>query len=136
MQANTYLQFDGNCEAAFKFYEENLGAKTLSLMRYEGSPAAAQVPPEWRNKILHARIALADTVLMASDAPPGRYSAAHGFSVALGVDKPQEAERIFDALKVGGKVGMPLEKTFFAERFGMLVDRFGIPWMILCEHAA
>lgn len=136
MQVNTYLLFDGNCEAAFQFYEENLGGKTLSLMRYEGSPAAAQVPPEWRKKILHARIGIGDVVLMASDAPPGRYSEAHGFSVALGVDSPQEAERIFQALEAGGKVGMPLEKTFFAERFGMLADRFGIPWMILCERAA
>jgi len=136
MQVNTYLLFDGNCEAAFKFYEENLGGKTLSMMRYEGSPAAAQVPSEWRNKILHARMGIGDVVVMASDAPPGRYSAAQGFSVALGVDKPQEAERIFEALKHGGKVGMLLEKTFFAERFGMVVDRFGIPWMILCENAA
>jgi PhnB protein len=136
MQLNPYLFFDGNCEAALKFYEKTVGAKIQSMMPFEGSPAAAQVPPGWQKKILHARMTVGDMVVMASDAPPGRYNAAQGFSVALGVDKPQEAERIFEALAAKGTVRMPLEKTFFAERFGMLVDQFSIPWMILCERPA
>jgi PhnB protein len=136
MQLNTYLLFDGNCEEAFDFYTKNLGGKVQSLMRYEGSPACAQVPQEWQQKILHARISIGHTVLMASDAPPGRYSVPKGFAVTLGTDRPEEAERLFKTLAAGGQVGMPMEKTFFAERFGMVVDRFGTPWMVSCEHPA
>lgn len=135
MKLNTYLVFDGNCEAAFKFYAETLGGKIAAMMPHEGTPAADHVPPDWRAKILHARLELDDQLLMGSDAPPGRFEASKGFSVTLGVEKPAEAERIFAALAAGGTVRMPLGKTFFAERFGMLVDRFGIPWMVVCEQA-
>jgi PhnB protein len=96
---------------------------------------AEQVPPEWRNKVMHVRLALSDKVLMGSDAPPDRYEQPKGFSVSVGVDKPTEAERIFNALAQNGTVQMPLQKTFWAERFGMLVDQFGIPWMVNCEPA-
>jgi PhnB protein len=136
MQLNTYLLFDGNCEEAFDFYTKNLGGTVQSLMRYDGSPASAQVPPAWQKKVLHARIRIGDVVLMASDAPPGRYSVPKGFAVTLGTDGPEEAERIFMTLAAGGQVGMPMEKTFFAERFGMVVDRFGTPWMVSCERPA
>jgi PhnB protein len=135
MKLNTYLVFDGNCEAAFKFYAETLGGKIAAMMPHEGTPAADHVPPDWRAKILHARLELDDQLLMGSDAPPGRFEASKGFSVTLGVEKPAEAERVFAALAAGGTVRMPLGKTFFAERFGMLVDRFGIPWMVVCEQA-
>lgn len=90
---------------------------------------------EWRNKILHARLTVGDQVLMGSDAPPDRYEPSKGFSVTLGVNDPAEAERLFKALAEKGTVQMPLEQTFWALRFGMLVDRFGIPWMINCEQA-
>jgi len=136
MRLNTYLFFDGNCEEAFDFYTKNLGGKVQSLMRFEGSPAATFVPPDWQKKILHARISIGDVVVMASDAPPGRFRGAQGFAVALGTDTPEEAERIFKALASGGQVSMPIEKTFFAERFGMLVDRFGTPWAVSCERPA
>jgi PhnB protein len=136
MQLNTYLLFDGNCEEAFHFYTKNLGGKVQSLMRFESSPAAADVPPDWQRKVLHARIRIGDVVLMASDAPPGRYSVPKGFAVTLGTDTPEEAERLFKVLASGGQVGMPLEKTFFAERFGMVIDRFGTPWMVSCERPA
>lgn len=135
MKLNTYLVFDGNCEAAFKFYAETLGGKIAAMMPHEGTPAADHVPPDWRAKILHARLELDDQLLMGSDAPSGRFEASKGFSVTLGVEKPAEAERVFAALAAGGTVRMPLGKTFFAERFGMLVDRFGIPWMVVCEQA-
>ena len=135
MQMNPYLVFDGRCEAAFNFYQEVLGGKIEAMIPHEGTPAAEQVPPEWRSKIIHAHMVVGDKVLMGSDAPPDRYEAMKGISVMLGVDKPAEAERIFNALAEGADVRMPLQKTFWAERFGMLVDQFGTPWMIDCEQA-
>ena len=136
MQLNPYLTFNGQCEAAFKFYENCLGGKIEAMLTHEGTPAEQGVPPEWRKKILHARLTVGDQELMASDAPPERYEKPQGFSVSLNVNTPAEAERIFHALAENGKVQMPLEQTFWAIRFGMLVDRFGIPWMINCEQAA
>jgi len=94
------------------------------------------VPPEWHDKIMHARLTVGDETLMGSDAPPGRYEAMKGFSVTLGIADPADAERIFQALAQGGTVRMPIQPTFWAQRFGMLVDRFGTPWMINCEQPA
>ena len=136
MELNPYLLFNGQCEAAFKFYEKVLRGKIVAMMPHEGTPAASHVPPEWLKKIIHARLVVGDKVLMGSDAPPDRYQETKGFSISVGVDTPAEAERIFHALSENGKVHMPMEKTFFAERFGMLADQFGIPWMIICEKAA
>jgi len=136
MQLNPYLLFNGQCETAFKFYEKCLGGKIEAMVLHEGTPAADQVPAEWRKKILHARLVVGDQVLMGSDAPPDRFQKPQGFSVSLGVKDPAEAERIFLALAENGKVRMPIQKTFWAARFGMLVDRFGIPWMVNCEKAA
>ena len=136
MQMNPYLYFDGNCEAAFKFYETTLGGKIVALMTHEGTPAAEQVPAEWRTKIIHARMTIGDQVLMGSDAPPERYQKQGGFSLNLGTKDPAEAERIYHALAENGRQTMPIAETFWAVRFGMLVDRFGIPWMINCERAA
>ena len=133
MQVNAYLHFNGDCEAAFQFYEKALGGKIEAMMTNAGSPAEQHVPAEWRSKILHARMTIGDGVLMASDAPPGHYSKPAGFSVSLNLKDPVQAERIFKALSEGAKITMPMEKTFWAERFGMLTDRFGIPWMVNCE---
>jgi PhnB protein len=135
MQMNPYLTFDGRCEAAFKFYEKVLGGKIVAMMPHEGTPAAEHVPPEWRNKIMHARLTIGDKVLMGSDAPAGKREEMKGFSVTLGIDDPAEAERVFHALAEKGTVRMPIQKTFWAARFGMLVDQFGTPWMINCEKA-
>jgi PhnB protein len=136
MQLNPYLIFNGKCEAAFKFYEQCLRGKIEIMMTHGDSPMAQQVPSEWRNKIIHARLTVGDNVLMGSDAPPERYEEMKGFSVSLSVDDPAEAERIFNALVANGTVRMPLQKTFWAVRFGMLVDQFGVPWMVNCEQAA
>jgi PhnB protein len=136
MQLNPYLTFNGECEAAFKFYERILGGKIGAMMRYGGSPMADKTPSDWHDKIMHARITVGDKVLMGSDAPPGHQEAMKGISVSLGIDEPAEADRIFNALAEGGKVGMPIQPTFWALRFGMLVDRFGTPWMINCEKPA
>ena len=136
MQLNPYLTFNGNCEQAFKFYEQCLGGTIVTMMPYVGTPAEDHVPAPWRNKILHATLMVGGEVLMGSDAPPDRYEKAQGFSVSLMADKPADAERMFKALSSGGTVQFPLQKTFWSEAFGMLVDRFGIPWMVSCEQAA
>lgn len=133
MQLNPYLYFNGTCEEAFKFYEKCLGGKIEAMMTHAGTPAESQTPPEWRDKILHARLSVGGTILMASDAPPGRFSPQQGFSVSLSMKDPREGERVFNALAEGGKVGMPYQKTFWAAGFGMVTDRFGIPWMVNCE---
>ena len=135
MQLNPYLTFNGQCAAAFKFYEQCLGGKIEAMFTHGNSPMAEQVPPDWRDKIMHARLIVSDKVLMGSDAPPDRYEEPKGFSVSLGIDDPAEAERIFHALAANGTVQMPIQETFWAVRFGMLVDRFGIPWMVNCERA-
>jgi PhnB protein len=133
MKLNPYLLFNGDCEAAFAFYERVFGGRIDAMMPHEGTPAAEHVPSEWRAKILHARLSLGDQVLMASDAPPGRYERPQGFSVCVNIDSAAEAERVFAALAEGGSVQMPIGETFWAERFGMAVDRFGTPWMINFE---
>lgn len=134
MQLNPYLYFTGQCQEAFKFYEKLLGGRIEVMMTHEGTPAASQIPTEWQKKILHARMSVGDQVLMASDAPPGRQAKPQGFSVSLSVDDPAEADRIYDALAEGATaITMPIQETFWARRFGMLTDRFGIPWMINCE---
>ncbi|HXA64294.1 MAG TPA: VOC family protein [Bryobacteraceae bacterium] len=136
MQLNPYLTFNGQCEAAFKFYEKCLGGKIEAMIAHTGTPAEQHVPPEWREKIMHARLAVNDEVLMGSDAPPDHYKEPKGFSVSLQFKDIKEAERVFHALAENGKVGMPLQQTFWAARFGTVVDRFGIPWMINGELAA
>jgi PhnB protein len=136
MQQSIHLLYDGNCEEAFRFYEQAIGAKIAFLMPYTGSPAEAEVPPEWGGKVLHATLELGNETIMGGDAPPGRYSKPQGFSVSLAMQDPAEAERIFAALVQGGKVVMPIQQTFWSPRFGMLVDRFAIPWMINCQDAA
>jgi PhnB protein len=134
MELNPYLSFDGQCEAAFKFYERCLGGRIVAMMTYADSPMEEQTPSEWRNKIMHARLIVGDRILMGSDAPSDRYEPMKGFSVTLGIDDPKDAERIFHALSENGTVQMPIQKTFWAARFGMLVDQFGTPWMVNCEQ--
>lgn len=133
MLLNPYLLFNGTCEEAFKFYEKCLGGKIEAMMTHAGTPAESHTPPEWLNKILHARMSVDGQILMASDAPPGHYKEPHGFSVSLSMKSTVEGERIFNALGEGGKVAMPFQKTFWSPGFGMVTDRFGIPWMINCE---
>jgi PhnB protein len=134
MQLNPYLNFNGQCETAFKFYEQYLGGKIEATMTYGESPMAEQTPPEWRNKIMHASLIVGDKVLMGADSPPDRYEEPKGLSVLLGIDDPAEAERVFHALAENGTVQMPIQETFWAVRFGMVVDQFGIPWMINCDR--
>ena len=132
MQVNAYLNFDGRCAAAFKFYEQCLGAKIVTMLTHGESPMANQAP-EWKNRIMHARLQIGDTVLMGTDGQPDQHEEMKGFSVTLSVDSPAEADRVFAALAKGGTVRMPIQKTFWALRFGVLVDQFGVPWMVNCE---
>ena len=136
MQLNPYLSFNGQCEAAFKLYERCLGGKIECMMAYESRPGEYPVPADWGKKILHATLRVGDQVLMGADASPDRYKKPQGFSVTLGLKDQAEAERIFKTLAEEGAVQMALQETFWAVRFGVLVDRFGIPWTVNCERPA
>jgi len=131
---NPYLLFTGQCEEAFTFYAKCLDGTIEVMLPHEGTPAEGHVPPEWRKKIMHARMKLGGGILMASDAPPPHQEKPEGFYVSLVVKQPAEAERFFHALADKGTVRMPIQETFWAIRFGMLVDQFGIPWMINCPR--
>jgi PhnB protein len=133
MQVNPYLFYNGNCEAAFKFYEKTLGGKIEMMLTHEAAPADMPSPPEWQKKIMHGRISIDGAVIMASDAPPGRFNKPQGFRVSLMIDDPADAERRFKALSEGGSIDMPFAKTFFSKGFGMCIDQFGIPWMVNCR---
>jgi PhnB protein len=135
MQMHPYLTFDGRCEEAFRFYQQALGGRIEMMQTHGDSPITGEVPPAWHGRILHARMTVGDAVLMGSDAPPEHFQAPQGISVSVQVDDPAEADRVFAALAEGGRATMPIDRTFWAERFGMLVDRFGIPWMVNCEGA-
>jgi PhnB protein len=130
------LTFNGQCEAAFKFYEECLHGRTVFMMSYENAPMDLQTPPHWRKKIFHGTFVLAEFRFAGSDAPPGQYQKPQGFALQLNLSDPVEAERIFQALAENGTVQMPLQETFWALRFGVLADQFGIPWLINCEKPA
>jgi PhnB protein len=133
MQLNPYLNFSGQCEEAFKLYESVLGGQILATMTYGETPMKDHTPPEFHGKIAHMRMTVGGTLLMGSDSPPDRFEPMRGITVALGIDEPAEAERVFHALADGGTVTMPIQETFWARRFGMLTDRFGTPWMVNCE---
>ncbi|SRR6266496_1631435 len=132
MQLNPYLSFNGQCEEAFKFYQQILGGNIQTIMTWGDSPMADQVPSEWRDKIIHVTLIVGDTALLGADAPPDRYEKPKGFSVTIQINDPAEAEPIFNKLAENGTVQMPFQKTFWAAGFGMCVDRFGIPWMVNC----
>lgn len=136
MQIHPYLHFEGTCEEAFRFYARCLGGEIAFLMRYSEAPMPAdQKKPEMADKVIHARLVAESAVLLGSDAPPNFREKPQGFTVCISVDEPAEADRVFGALAEGGTVRMPIAETFWARRFGMLVDRFGTPWMINCEKA-
>jgi PhnB protein len=132
MQLNSYLNLNGQCAAAFQFYEQCLGGKIQMIMTHGESPMSERVAPDWRDKIMHVTLAVGGGLLMGCDAPPEHYEKPQGFFVQIEVEHPADAERVFQALSQNGTVRMPLQQTFWAARFGMLVDRFGTPWMINC----
>jgi len=134
MHINAYLNFDGDCRAAFEFYAKCLDGKIEMMLSHAEAPVEQQTPAAWRDKIMHARLVVGDQMLMGSDSPPEFHQQAQGFAVSLIVDETKEAERVFKALADGGTVRMELQETFWALRFGMLTDRFGTPWMVNCPR--
>ena len=130
MQITPYLSFKGDCEAAFTFYAQCLGGELRPLFRYGGSPMAGSVPADWSDKIMHGSVTLPGLELNGADV--AHYEEPKGFSLSIHITGAADAERVFRELAADGKVLMQLEKTFWAERFGMVVDRFGIPWLINC----
>ncbi|WP_247842641.1 VOC family protein [Pseudomonas sp. MWU12-3103b] len=134
MRINPYLIFNGNCREAFTFYEQALQGKLEAMMTYGETPAAEHVPKEHHNLVNHTCLKVGDQMIMASDTTPDRPTGGmSGCSISLNVDSIAEAERVFNALAKDARVDMPLQTTFWAARFGMLVDRFGVSWMINCE---
>ena len=133
MKLATYLTFDGKARDAFEFYARCLGGKVGMSMTYGESPMGEQTPPEQKNRLLHVSLQVGDQILYGSDAPPPYFSQPQGFSVSVSIHDPAEAERVFGALSENGNVKMPIQETFWATRFGMLVDQYGTPWMVNCE---
>ncbi len=133
MQVAPYLCFDGCCEEAFEFYAHALEGTIAFKMTCGESPVGDQMPPEWRDKILHMRLEFGDYALLGSDASPDGYKKPQGMSLSLNISDPDMAARIYVKLVEGGTIQMPLGKTFWARAFATFVDRYGTPWMINCE---
>ena len=134
MKIHTYLNYGGNCEQAFRFYEKHLGGKITGIMTQAQMPGAKDIPPERAKDVLHASIAIGETMLMASDVPPERFQPMRSAYLSLSVDSSAEAERIHALLSDGGEVFMPMAETFFAFRFSMLRDKFGTLWMVIHQR--
>ena len=130
MQVQPYLFYDGRCEEALAFYRGALGAEVTMLMRFKESPDPGMVPPGAGDKVMHASFRIGETTVLASDGRCEERPSFQGFALSLTVPNEAEAERLFGALGDGGQVQMPLTKTFFSPRFGMVADRFGVSWMV------
>lgn len=130
MQVEPYLFFEGRCDEALEFYRRVLGAEVTMLMRFKESPEPDMYPPGAEEKVMHANVRIGNTTLMASDGRCEGQAAFRGFSLSISLTDEAEAERIFSALSDGGEVQMPLARTFWSPRFGMVADRFGVSWMI------
>lgn len=137
MNLNTYLNFDGDCEAAFNYYVQHIGGSVPVVMKYGDGPMAGRMPRESHDKVMHARYELDGFALMGTDCTSqDRYEPIRCAHVVLNLDDTAQAERIFTALADGGTVQMPLQETFWAHRYGIAIDRFGVPWMVNCQKAA
>lgn len=130
MDVHPYLSFDGTCEAALTFYAQVFHGEIASINRYEGSPMEAQVPPDWKSKIMHGALVAPGITFFASDSR--RFASGDRISLSLSTKDAAEGKRVFDALAEGGSVEMPLSDAFWGGSFGMVVDRFGIRWMMSC----
>jgi PhnB protein len=134
MRLDIYVNYRGNCEEAFRFYEKHLGGTITGIVRHGEIPGQANIPPDWKNAVLHARMRIGETVLMGADIPTAEPM--RSAYLTLGLDSAGEAERVYALLSDGGEIFMKMEETFFASRFAMLRDRFGTSWMLLHERAA
>jgi PhnB protein len=131
MQVQPYLFFDGRCEEAIEFYKKTIGAQVEMLMRFKESPDQSMITPGSENKVMHSCFRIGDTAVMASDGRCTGKPSFQGFSLSLNAKDEAEADKLFNALGDGGQVQMPLAKTFFSPRFGMVADKFGVGWMII-----
>ena len=137
MQVKPYLTFNGRCEEAINFYKAELGAEVLALMRFkENPPPPGMTPAGWDDKVMHSCFKIGESEVMASDGMCGDNAAFSGVTLSIQVQNESEADRAFNALSKGGKVKMPMGKTFFSPRFGMVDDRFGMSWMVVTMPAA
>jgi PhnB protein len=137
MKLLTYLNYGGNCRQAFEFYAEHLGGKITMMTTHGDQPQTANaVPPEWKDAVLHARLDIGGTTLMAADIPPDHFQPMRSAYLTLMLDSVAETERVYALLTDGGQIFMAIEETFFAKRFAMLRDRFGTSWMLLYEAAS
>jgi PhnB protein len=134
MQLDIYLNYGGNCEEAFRFYERHLGGRITAVTKHGELPDPAAVPAGWEDKIVHARMELGGTVLMGADIAGDRFQPMRSAYLSLRLDGAEEAERVYALLSEGGQIFMKMEETFFASRFAMLRDRFGTSWMLLHER--
>jgi PhnB protein len=134
MKLYTYLNYGGNCRQAFEFYEEHLGGRITFITTHGEIPGSDDVPANWKNAILHARMELGDTTLLGADIPPDRFQPMRSAYLTLMLESDADADRIYALLSDGGQIFMPMEETFFASRFAMLRDRFGTSWMLLHER--
>jgi PhnB protein len=132
MRLDIYLNYAGNCEQAFRFYEDHVGGRITGITRHGEQPEGSELPAEWTGKVLHSRIEIGGTVVMGADIPDSQPM--RSAYLTLTVDSTEEAERLYALLSDGGQVFMKMEETFFASRFAMLRDRFGTSWMLLHEH--
>ncbi len=136
MKLQAYLNFGGTCREALTFYAKTFGGEITFLQSFGESPMSDHVSSDAQDLVMHATLQVGDQQIMGSDAPGDRYKAPQGFSVSVGLSDPEQAKSIFAALAEGGKVDMEIQPTFWAAQFGMVTDRFGIPWMINCEAPA
>ena len=133
MNLSPHLVFDGQCQEAFSFYEQTLGGEIVTMLTYGDSPMAEQVSPQWHGRIVHANMKLSDGVLSGVDALPDDFEQPQGFYVLLHTEGPGESERVFGLLAENGEIRIPIQKTFWSPCYGVLVDRFGVPWEISCD---
>jgi PhnB protein len=131
MNVQSYLSFEGRAEEAIEFYKGAVDAKVDMMMRFKEAPEQSMVTPESRDKVMHAAIKIGDTQILLSDGQCTGKAAFSGIALALSADSPAEADKLFNALSKGGKVTMPMTETFFANRFGMCSDKFGVGWMVI-----
>jgi len=136
VQISPYLSFNGCCAEAFAFYAKALGGSVTHSQTFADSPMKDDVPTDWQHKIMHATLVVGSQLIYGADPPPAHYTRPQGFSVSISLASAEEGERVFTALADGGDVRMPFSKTFWSPGFGMVVDRFGIAWMVNCDLAA
>lgn len=134
MKLYTHLNFGGNCEEAFKFYEKHLGGKITAMMKQNQLPSSYKSPPGFENAVVHARMSIAGVELIGNDVPADYFKPVRSSYLYLSVDSAEDADRLYALLAEGGEIGMPIAETFFASRFAQLRDRFGVLWTLIHER--